>query len=258
MELTNWRQLSDRGRELVLCLDFPGGRLAAGFPELAAGVSTDACFLHIGQTGAGPLADGVERWVADVRATGRPVRAVLGYCAGAAIATCVADAISETGPPPVVLLFDAMATTAGSLADQCNAALESSSAHLTEDELAGARAIGEKLVETYSDDLPSVAAGLTEEYDRLMGEVARRLSLNDFYRRELTKGFVAYLDYLLLAGEGRFDISTGTPVFLSSTGHELPVEGVRNVTLDVGHADLLRDAGTHRLVDNLLSGAQPW
>jgi len=33
MELTDWRQLSDRGPDLVLCLDFPGGRAAAGFAE---------------------------------------------------------------------------------------------------------------------------------------------------------------------------------------------------------------------------------
>ena len=38
MELTNWRQLSDRGPDLVPCLDFPGARAAAGFAELAAGV----------------------------------------------------------------------------------------------------------------------------------------------------------------------------------------------------------------------------
>ncbi|NUT45747.1 MAG: hypothetical protein HOV94_00305, partial [Saccharothrix sp.] len=47
MELTHWRQLVDRGPELVLCLDFPGGRAAAGFADLAAGVEVDACFLHL-------------------------------------------------------------------------------------------------------------------------------------------------------------------------------------------------------------------
>ncbi len=80
MELTNWRQLSDRGSDLVPCLDFPGGRAAAGFAEMAAGVPVDACFLHFRQAGAGPLAACVDRWADELLATGRPVRAVLGYC----------------------------------------------------------------------------------------------------------------------------------------------------------------------------------
>jgi hypothetical protein len=72
MELTDWRQLSDRGPDLVPCLDFPGGRAAAGFAELAAGVRVDACFLHIGRAGAGPLAACVDRWADELLATGRP------------------------------------------------------------------------------------------------------------------------------------------------------------------------------------------
>jgi hypothetical protein len=258
VELTNWRQLSDRGPDLVLCLDFPGGRLAASFVDLAAGVSTDACFLHIGRTGAGPLDACVDRWVAEALAIGRPVRAVLGYCVGAALATCVADAIARTDPPPMVLLFDAMATTGGSLADQFTSALESSAEHLTADELAGARRLAEELVATYPDDLPRIAAGLTEEYDRLMGAVAGRLSLNEVFRQELTRGFTTYMEYLLLAGEGRFDTRTGTPLFLFSPSHEPPVDGTKNVPLDVRHADLLRDADVHKLVTDLLSGDHPW
>src|SRR5262249_37082971 len=159
--------LSDRGPDLVLCLDFPGGRAAAGFAELAAGVPVDACFLHIGQTNAGQepgtagrLDTRVERWVAEALATGRPVRAVLGYCAGTALAARVADTVAEPGPPPMVLLFDAVTTTGGALCDQFTSAVESSAEHLTADELDGARELSEELVETYPEDLPRIAAGL--------------------------------------------------------------------------------------------------
>jgi len=189
MELTNWRQLSDRGPDLIPCLDFPGGRAAAGFAELAAGVPIDASFLHIGQASAGPLAACVDRWVAELLATGRPVRAVLGYCAGAALATRVADAIAATGPPPMVVLFEAM---------------------------------------------------------------------HDFLRRQLTDGFTAYLNYLLLAGEGGFDMRTTTPLFLFSDGHEPPVEDARTMMLDISHADMLRDPKVHELVADLLTGEHPW
>jgi hypothetical protein len=258
MELTNWRQLSDRGPDLILCLDYPGMRAAAGFAELAAGVPIDASFLHIGQTSAGPLAACVDRWVAEFTAPGRPVRAVLGYCAGAALATRVADAIAATGPAPTVMLFDAAPTTSDSLASQLTWAVESSAEHLTADELADARGLSEQVATMYPDDLPRIAAALTDRYDQLMRAVADRLSLDEFVRKELTKGFTVYLDYLLLTGQGGFDMRTATPLFLCSIGHEPPVEGARAIALDIEHADLLRAPEVHKLVADLLTGEHPW
>jgi hypothetical protein len=258
MKLTNWRQLSDRGPDLVLCLDFPGGRAAAGFAELVTGVPVDVAFLHIGPASAGPLTVCVDRWVAECIATGRSVRAVLGFCAGAALATRVADAIAATTPPPMVVLFDAMSTTGDTLASQLPGALESSAKHLTGDELADARALSEQLVTTYPDDLPRIAAALTDRYDQLMRVVADRLSLPGFLRQQLTDGFTAYLDYLLLAGEGGLDMRTTTPLFLNSADHEPPAESARTITLDIGHDDLLRDPETHKLVTDLLTGEHPW
>ena len=258
MELANWRQLCGRGRDLVLCLDFPGGRAAAGFAELAAGVPADASFLHIGQATPDPLAVCVDRWVAELTATGRPVRAVLGFCAGAALATRLADAIAATGPPPMVVLFDAAPPTGESLAGTFMWALESSARHLTADELAGARDLSEQLVATYSGDLPRIAAVLTGRYDQLMRAVAGRLSLSEFLLEHLTGGFTTYLDYLLLAGEGGLDMRSSTPLFVTSVGQEPPVEGARTIALDIGHDDLLRDPEVHKLVADLLTGEHPW
>lgn len=257
MELANWRQLSGRGRDLVLCLDFPGGRATASFTELAAGVPVDASFLHVGQASAGPLAECVDRWVAEVTATGRPVRAVLGFCAGATLATGVADAIAATRPPPTVVLFDAVSTTGDSMAGGFMSALESSARHLTADELADARGLSEQLAAAYPDDLPRIAAALTDRYEQLMGAVADRLSLPGFLRKELTGGFTAYLDYLLLAAEGGLDMRTTTPLFLNSAGHEPPVQDARSITVDIHHADLLRDPEVHKLVADLLTGKHP-
>jgi hypothetical protein len=258
MKLTNWRQLTDRGHDLVLCLDFPGGRAAAGFTELAAGVPADVSFLHIRQAGARPLAECVNRWVAECAATGRPVRAVLGFCAGASLATRVADAIAATMPSPLVVLFDAMSPTGDSLASQFTSALESSARHLTADELADASALAEQLAATYPDDLPPIAAALTVRYDLLMRAVAGRLSLPAFLLQELTDGFAAYLDYLVLAGEGGLDMHTTAPLFLSSADEDPPPEGARAITLDIDHHDLLRDPEVHKLVTDLLTGEHPW
>jgi hypothetical protein len=256
-ELTNWRQLSDGGPDLVLCLDFPGGRAAAGFAELVAGLQVDACFLHIGQATGGPLAACVEDWVAQIATTGRPVRAVLGFCAGTTLATQVADALATTGPPPIVVLFDAADTNCDALVGGFIAALESSAEHLTTDELADARDLAEQLAATYPDDLPPIAAALTERYDLLMGAVADRLSLPEFYRKELTNGFTAYLNYRLLTAEGGFDMRSTTPLFLCSADHE-QVPDVPTTTLEVNHVDLLRDPEVHKLVTDLLTGERPW
>jgi hypothetical protein len=258
MKLTNWRQLSDGGPDLVLCLDFPGGRAVAGFPELAAGMPADTTFLHNQRASADPLAVCVDRWVAELAATGRPVRAVLGFCAGTALATRVADAIAANGPPPRVVLFDAVPTTGDSLAGQLPSALDPSARYLTADELADARDLSEQLATTYPDDLPRIAATLTDRYDQLMRAVADRLSLHEFTFKELTDGFTAYLDYLVLTGEGGFDMRSATPLFVCSDGYEPPVEDARTITLDINHADLLRAPEAHKLVADLLTGEYSW
>ncbi|HEV2345772.1 MAG TPA: hypothetical protein VGS97_16855 [Actinocrinis sp.] len=257
MKLTDWRILSDRGPDLIACLDFPGARAAAGFTDLAEGVPVDACFLHFRQAGADPLAASVDRWVAEFAATGRPVRAVLGYCAGGALATRLADAIAATGPAPVVVLFDAEPTTGESIADQFRSAVQSSARHLTASELADADALSEQLVARYPDDPRPIAAGLTEHYETLMRAVADRLSLPQFLHQELTAGFTAYLDYLLLAGEGGFDTRATTPLFVTSIGHEPPVQTARTVSLDVDHDDLLRDPKVYKLVAEIIRGETP-
>ena len=258
MELTNWRQLSDEGPDLIPCLDFPGARAAAGFADLAAGVPADACFLHFTHAGAGSLPDCAARWAGELAATGRPVRAVLGFCAGTALATRLADAVAATGPPPMVLLFDAVPTTGESLASQFTSVLDASAKHLTAGELSDAYRLSEELTQTWPGDLPRIAAAMTGRYDQLMRAVAARLSLSGSLRQELTATFTAYLDYLLLASEGGFDMRTADPLFLTSDGYEPPVQGARAITFDTGHDDLLRDPKVHELVTGLLTGEHRW
>lgn len=265
-ELTDWQPLCDRGADLVLCLDFAGGRAAAGFAELASAAPVDSCFLHIRPPD--PVAEPdlldarLARWVRQVLATGRPVRAVLGFCGGTSLATCVADAITAAGqPPPRVVLFDAVVLTgATALLDQFTAAVTASAEHLTEAEQDDALRYAERLLDRYPNDLSGVAAALTGRYDALMAELAGRLSLNEVFRQELTTGFARYLTYLLLASQGRLDTRTGVPLFVSSVDHELPdaVAAAPTVSLDVDRARLLRDAETTKLVADVLRGEFSW
>jgi hypothetical protein len=156
------------------------------------------------------------------------------------------------------VLFDALSAVADSLAGQFTSAVESSARHLTEGELADAQGLAEQLAETFPEDLPRIAAALTERYDQLMRAVAGRLSLPTFIRQQLTDGFSGYLDYLLLASEGGLDMRSAAPLFVTSAGAEPPAEGARAIALDIGHDDLLRDPGVHGLVARLLKGEQPW
>lgn len=253
-----WRRLDDRGPDLVLCLDFPGGRAEAGFAELAAHAPVPAGFLHLGPTGfdEGSLRSLAGRWVREALGLGRDVLAVLGFCAGTALATRVADAVVEAGQAsPEVVLFDAVTVTGATLGEQFTEVIESSAEHLTEDELTGAHAWRERVLDRYPDDPPRIAAELAGRYDELMASVADRLGLGARFHAELTAGFTAYLDYLVLAGAGGLDSRTGTPLFVSSRDHPLDIEVPRQVRLDVDHEDLLRDAEAHELVAGLLRGA---
>jgi thioesterase domain-containing protein len=182
---------------------------------------------------------------------------VFGFCAGAALATRVADAVAGAGEAPLVVLFDAVPATGGTLAGEFVVAVESNARHLTAAELADARGLAEQ-VAADEDDLPRIAATLTGRYDQLMRAVAERLSVSDLLREELTGAFTAYLDYLLLASEGGFDMRTATPLFVTSPDHELPVQGARAIAVDVAHDDLLRDPQIHKLVAGLLTGEHPW
>ncbi|MGE5830878.1 MAG: hypothetical protein ACM30G_21315 [Micromonosporaceae bacterium] len=263
MGLTTWRELCDRGPDLVLCLDFPGGRATAGFAELAARTPVELCFLHIGQLDPcrPPRLDAhVDEWVGEALGTGRRVRAVLGFCAGATLATRVADALSATAPviPPAVVLFDAAAATGGTLCDGFVSSVEASSAYLAAGELNDARQWSEGLLGDYPDDLPRVAAGLVDRYDRLIAGVVERLSLDELVRQELTGEFTAYMAYLLLAAQGGLGLRVGTPLFLSSQDHELPVDPASSMSFDVDREQLLRDTDVLKVVAGVLRGEQPW
>jgi hypothetical protein len=261
--LVSWRQLCDRGEDLVLCVDFAGGRAGAGFADLVRKLPTEARFLHIGQTPAGPdavapLATCAGRWAGEVLGAGRRLRGVLGFCAGAPVATAIADALVDAGTePPPVLLFDAVTVSGTTLCDQFLAAMESSAQHLTVDEVDDARKLPADLLTRYGqDDLPSIAAQLVDRYRRLMTQLAPKLRIGTFLD-ELVGGFTAYMSYLVVASGGTLDLRDGTPVFLSSKDHELDFEPVSHLPFQTTGGDLLRDDDVAKAVADLLDRKEP-
>lgn len=263
MALTSWRQLCERGEDLVLCVDFAGGRAGAGFADLAGKVPIEASFLHIGQVPAGPdevasLATCARRWAGEVRGTGRTPRGVLGFCAGAPVATAIAEALVDAGAqPPRVLLFDAVTVTGSTLCDQFIAAVESSAQHLTVDEVDDARTLSEELLTRFGPDrLVSTAAQLVDRYRLLMTHMAAKLRIGPFLD-ELIGDFTAYMSYLVIASDGTLDLREGIPVFLSSKDHELDFEPVLHLPFHTNGDDLLRDADVAKAVADLLDPMEP-
>src|SRR5262249_49322301 len=153
-----------------------GGRAAAGFADLAAGAPVELCFLHIAWSGLhadSRLDAHIAHWVGEALGTGRPVRAVLGLCAGTALATRVAGPVSARAgaTPPAVLLFDAATVSGGALRDQFVSSVQASAAYLAEGELDDARRWSRELLATGRDDLPRVATALADRYDQLMSGI---------------------------------------------------------------------------------------
>jgi hypothetical protein len=231
-------------------VDFTGGRADAGFADLAGNVPIAASFFHSGRLPAGPLATHVGRWVAEVRDSGRPLRGVLGYCAGAGLATVLADGLVEAGTRhPPVLLFDAVTVTGTTLCDQFLAAVESSAEHLTADELDDARRLAEDLLA--QDSLSSTVDRLVDRYRQLLTGLAARLRIGSFLD-ELVDDFAAYMSYLLIASGGTLDLRSGIPVFLSSKDHEPDFEPMSHLQFQASRSDLLRDTEVAKAVTDLL------
>ncbi|HEX8092193.1 hypothetical protein [Jatrophihabitans sp.] len=98
--------------ELIITADFAAtGRTAATFHDLTAMVQVDQNIWEIapvrygdeaGMTGA----DQVARWAADIRASGRRVSSVVGFCGGSVYAAELAAVITGWQQAPNLILLD--------------------------------------------------------------------------------------------------------------------------------------------------------
>lgn len=104
-----WNVLRDGpGPEIVLACDFAAaGRRIATFAELVALTGDGPTVWESAPAPPEAALDGeaqLRRWAEAVRASGRPVRAVLGFCTGAVYAAALAAEISRWQPTRLVLL----------------------------------------------------------------------------------------------------------------------------------------------------------
>ncbi|MGV9362794.1 hypothetical protein [Amycolatopsis sp. NPDC003731] len=260
-ELHSWHPIDENAddKEVIITVDFTvTGRPEAGFAELAKHLETPygiweslppAIGDETGMTGN----DYLDRWTAELRASGAEVKAVFGYCASSVFALAIAERIATWQAKPRVVLFDPTAATGFTvLYYGFFRVVDALAAVLTEDEVRDAHAAGEAAQRTH-DDLET----LTKEFVRLYREVGttafERVELDADRADELVSWFSSYMTYLVAASQvtvpGDLD---GVAVIRSA---ELPGAleiGARELRFDIDHSGLLSQPEVAQAVRGLL------
>ncbi|MFJ8334614.1 hypothetical protein [Streptomyces sp. NPDC094437] len=261
---TAWKPLREEeeeeaGAPLVLAVDFAGsGRpestFAALSPLLAPGVTlweTRQPDPELARTFDGE--DFVRFWAQAVRATGRPVHAVLGYCVGGLYAARLAQLLSEgQDTPPRVVLFDPELPDVAGMTADFHAAVARLSSVLTPQE----HALADRVADEAARDFTTVAAfgaALTKSFAEIAHTAFARAGLLTELADELTLTYEAFVSYI--AAASAYDPAELWPNATAVTsptadpnarhaGHRVPVE--------VAHEDILRSRTTADTVNALL------
>ncbi len=265
MTKNSWKILSqgpDQG--LVLAVDFSNtGRPLAGFHDLVPRLDRPITVWETLPPPAGEVAPTgyVDWWLTEIRQSGQPVRAVLGYCAGAVLAAEMAERIATWQDRPLLILLDPELPNTLGLYRDFHTAGDSMTALLSEEEMREFHEAGRRVQEKYGDDdIGAVGSALGEVFTAAMSTAAERLGLDDEIRDELAGVFDSLVAYLVAAT--KFDplpiwarsivirsreLGSGAPV-----GHKMKVGHV--IEIGVKHQDLLRHDLTARAASDLLAG----
>lgn len=266
--LRTWRDLSggDAG-SVLLAIDFDAtGRPEARFTDLAAALGPGYPLWETVPAAVAP-ADGegyVKRWADEILEIGRPVRGVLGFCAGAAFAPAVADRLATGGERPPLLLFDPEVITPLSLYWQYAKVIEFAATSLTPAEMAEAQDAG-RHAQQRTPDVEELGAELLRQFRTYAGNAFDRMGLSPARAEELMSTFTAFMDYLVAAaGTDPVPAWRSATVFTSTS----PTSGLnglramdpsigevagRELRFDLTHGELLRDEAVARTVRELLS-----
>ena len=195
------RILREGDGRMVVVVDFPGSRSAAGFGPFVASAPSDEFVV-------GPLvtaeldADAevlartqVAAWVDELEGLRRPVVGVLGYCAGSPLALRLAHELrGRTGESIPVTVVDPSWVDRDTIVSEY---LEARSSLLRDHpDLAGAHAKG---IDASSGDLVEMVRGMCTEYGAAASEVAQAMDLPPDLMADLVRRLDRYLAYLVVA-----------------------------------------------------------
>jgi hypothetical protein len=268
-----WRTLVDGDGDdsagIALAVDYDTtGRQEARFADLVANLSTG---LGVWETvppdpGADFSLSGddyIDHWVGAVEAKSPNVRAVLGFCGGAVYAANIAERLRATqNTEPLLVLIDPELSTSQTLMWQFHKVIGFLSSVITAEEVAEARAIGQRVHEEITD-----IGKLKDELIRLMREFGEpaliRAGLDGPRREELFQVFNTFLCYLAAASEidpreewrSAVTFSSTSPLSglnaMRASGLEVAVG--REITIEVDHATMLADKDLAAAVSDVLS-----
>jgi len=258
--------------DVVLATDFPvTGRNEGGFADLAPGLGLD-CALWQTVAPARTPAPGIDQdeylapWLDEVAASGRTVRAVLGYCAGSVFAGALAERITARQPAaPRVVVFDPELVDVPTVHLQFGRVVGNMTAVLDPaevEELAGA---AERLAARPGVTPVEFAAELYAIFEPVGSAALRRAGLDEDYAGELVALVGSFMTYLGVAAglDPRPGWARATVVTSASPASGLnrmrvtpgvaPITVAEEVRFDVAHRDLLRTPGVATTVADLLA-----
>ena len=265
----SWNLLSpDDSGDLILTSDYPAtGRTVAGFADLFAGLpGTHAVWETAPPRSAGDAAASADertgRWAAEVRESGRPVRAVLGFCVGSVFAAGLAERIAEwSAQPPRLILFDPERPDPGLLHRHYRELMNGLAAYLGPGELETAQRAGDEAARE-TTDMAALALALANLFAEHGGRAFARTGLDAVRSAELVDTFRSFLRYLVAAADldprkvwaqaTALSSATATSGLNALPDEERARTTAREIRFDVGHTELLRDDEVIRTVRDLM------
>jgi hypothetical protein len=268
-ELKTWRELvGGKTDDVILAIDFDAtGRPEARFTDLAERLGPSFTIWETlpAQVGATDGEGYIKQWADEVRSTGRHVRAVLGFCAGAAFAPSMSARIGTWQETPPLILFDPEIVTPITLYWQYVKVVELAATSLTPGELDEARETG-RLAQQLVSNLDQLAAELLKTFQKFAGIAFERMGLNAEKSAELMDTFAGFVGYLAAAGQLEPIPDWRTATVLASTSPTSGLNGLRAIDPTLGddvaareirfeleHAELLRDDQVIKTVRELLA-----
>lgn len=189
-------------------------------------------------------------WLRQVRDGDVTVWAVLGSCAGAALACFLAGELGHGHRKPAVLLLDPDTVRGEMLHYQFMLAI----ARLPEVAAAELAALDEKARQVcQSAQVPAAADALAAEYHAVGMRVLPELGIDLETAEEMCARFTQYLDYLVVCWHTGYGASDADTVTILSRGYHPPAGlrgGISHVQVD--HADLFADPGVVALASAAL------
>ncbi|MFJ9567920.1 hypothetical protein ACIRQQ_48900 [Streptomyces fuscichromogenes] len=257
---STWNVLTeDDPTSVVLACDFDAtGRAEARFTDFVAHLGTGLTVWEtVPQAVATrpdlPAEAYVKQWTDEVRASGRRVRAVLGFCAGSVYAAAVAREIEALqGGFPLTVLFDPERASAASMYWQFHKAVGQMAPTVGAAETGFAQDAGQRAQED-SRDLADLARQLLVLYHAVAAKAFDKLGIDAARRSELTETAGAFLSYLATAEQiepmpvwGRSTVITsatptsGLNALRALNPGRYDEVAAQELRFDVAHVDLLR------------------